>query len=170
MKAPATVCSSPARGRGFTLIELIATLVLLTLVASLSIVILTPNSRDATIETTAAAVQRVDAQARLEALRVGPVRLGVNSAGDAITATYLEAVAGHARWDSTVEVPEPNELIEFRPLPDDTEARSAIVIDGAGRSPDYRVTIGSAERWAVVEIAGLTGWAEVTWHTPGVQP
>lgn len=136
----------------FTLVELMAVVVLLALVSALGAVGLSNTGGRARLDTAAATLLYADRSARLLAQRHGSLELGLSRDG----ATLSITTAFDAARIRVYELPRGTrvELLGAH----SAEPVQAIVLDARGRGDDYlaRILLGErAESWSV---AGLTGW------------
>ena len=131
------------RGVAFTLIELLAVIVVASLVAGVATVALAASGESARLHGAAAQWRDLDARARLLGRSLGPVMMSVDRG-----VVRLHALAT-------------NELISSVALPGgialDTSA-APIEFDRLGRSIDYRVDLHTANRAIRWRICGLTGY------------
>ena len=137
------------RFRGFTLIEVLAVIVILSIVAGVATVGLASATDSARLAGAISQWRDLDARARLFSRTTGPVvmnlnrdhtmvRLFVVESGELLSQVVLPPeVTGHFRTDQPTD---------------------AIVIDRTGGSPDYEVqvkTVDSIVRWYVYGLTGL---------------
>lgn len=137
--------------RALTLIEMLAVVVLLSLVAALGSVGLVSGNEQAQLRASLAAWQDLDATARLLAQTNGPIQMVLNEGTIAISSTHV------GEGFSSVVLPDgyTGHLVVGN------HETNAITFDARGHSEDYRVEIrrlatelpGSG--W---EVCGLTGW------------
>ena len=137
------------RFRGFTLIEVLAVIVILSIVAGVATVGLASATDSARLAGAVSQWRDLDARARLFSRTTGPVvmnlnrdhtmvRLFVVESGELLSQVVLPPeVTGHFRTDQPTD---------------------AIVFDRTGGSPDYEVqvkTVDSIVRWYVYGLTGL---------------
>lgn len=128
-------------GRALTLIELLAVIVVASLVAGVATVGLAASGESARLHGAAAQWRDLDARARLLGRSLGPVRISVD------------------RGVVRLHVIETNELISSVALPGGISLdTSPIEFDRLGRSIDYRVDLHGANRAIRWRICGLTGY------------
>ncbi len=135
----------------FTLIELLAVIVIVSLVAGIATVGLASASQIAQLHAAAADWRDLDGRARLFGRSLGPVVMSLNSERNAVM----------------LHAPDSKELLSVVTLPDGTagqiETRTPnkmIAFDRLGRSVDYDVELRSGERvirWRVYGLTGLIG-------------
>ncbi len=135
--------------RGLTLIELLAVITLITMVAGVALAGLSSGSEEARLRAATADVVALDAHARRSAERHGAVALE-RVDPDRLRLTNASGQVANLSLRHGVEV---QILVNEAPV-------NAIGVDALGRSDDYeiRVTLNGLERRIVV--AGLTGWTE----------
>lgn len=144
------VCPISSRTRaGFTLLEMLAVVAILGVVAATLAPSLAGTSKRGTGYAARAALLELDAQARIHSRRQGPVEL---VAGES-NVTLKDLRTG--REVKTLEL-EPGVHVNI-----EIEADSPrLVFDSRGCSPDYRIHLKfgglDEESWRVL---GLTGWA-----------
>lgn len=153
----------PMNGRGLTLIELLAVVVLLGLVMALGAPRLASSAGAAEMTAFEAAWRDLDAKARLLA-RNGHPMVTLRLMPDQ---RALVLQRGRDERVSSAAVP-PTMSVELRR--GGSESVSVITFDARGCSPDYTVRIGVTDgplhrSWRA---AGLTGWIER--DDPGVDP
>lgn len=140
--------------RAFTLIELMASIALLALIASICAIGLASTGDAAATERAIAAVLDADRSARQIANESGPVRLTVTDGHTRLTLALVVEESGVQE----IDLP-PGILVDL--LSSDAELPlQAVAYDGRGRCTDFRVRVRSGERMRALQIAGLTGWAE----------
>lgn len=138
---------------GFTLLETLAAVTLLSLAAVLGVGVLLGAGDRASIEQAVASVLATDADARTLALTGGPVRLAANDDQDELHILVGRGVVMRRPMPPQVTVHLLNR--EDDPL-------EAIEFDSRGRSMDYQIALVHDEERVVIRITGLTGWVEVT--------
>ncbi len=133
--------------RGLTLIELLAVITLITMVAGVALAGLSSGSEEARLRAATADVIALDAHARRSAERHGAVTL---ERVDPDRLRLMNATGQIANLSL-------RHGIEVQLLVNDSPA-SAIAVDALGRTDDYeiRVTLHDLERR--ISVAGLTGW------------
>lgn len=132
----------------FTLIEVLAVIVIISMVAGVATIGLAAASESARLRAAAAQWRDLDARARLFSRSLGPV---VMSVGDQSNAVTLQSV-------------ESNELLTAVVLSDGVWGRfgadpptESVVFDRLGRSVDYDVEVRTAQRVIHWRVWGLTG-------------
>lgn len=138
--------------RAFTLIETLAVVVLLGIIASVATVSLAGASDQAGLQQTIAAVREADVRARLVARSGAATSLGMPASRDSIV---LAASGGDRR-----EFQAGNEL-RVHMLDSQGEPLQLVHVDTRGRSVDYAVLIQGPSHTATVTFAGLTGWSTI---------
>ena len=135
--------------RGLTLIELLAVIVILTLVFATATVGVTGGTDAAKLREAAGLWRDLDRRARVMALDVGTVTV------------RLDAAAG--RLDVTCGGAEPARAGAL--LPDGvacvlttTTGDGVLVYDGLGQSGDYEIRLVCGERASAWSVSGLTGF------------
>lgn len=149
----AEIAENTRRARsGFTLLETLAAVSLLSLAAVLGVGMLLGAGDRASIEQGGATVLTTDTDARSLAMTGGTVTIVASDERD-----ELHVLAG-------------GEIVMRRPMPPrvrvhllDREDRPLVRIrfDASGRSTDYQVALVHDQKRVVIRITGLTGWAEV---------
>ena len=139
----------------FTLVELMVSIALIALAASIGAMGLASTGEAATFERDAAIALNADRSARALAAEHGPVRLEV-AAGGARLALIPRAAESSSR---AFDLASGNriDLVESRaerPL-------DAVRYDSRGRCDDFYIRIRSGNRTRTWHIAGLTGWADL---------
>lgn len=141
----------PARANSaFTLIELLAVIIIISLVAGVSSVGLVAGSRQANILAAASDLKNLDAHARIAALTSGTMDLTLKSELDVATLQTREGRVELARVTLPVDC-----RIE---LLIDKQPRTVVDFDALGRSADYNLEIGLEEHRIFWAVCGLTGW------------
>lgn len=147
------------RFRGLTLIELLAVVVILAMVAGVAVVNAGSMNASAELRAIARQWQELDARARLHARSDGPVQMHIDSDNRAIRLVSAAT----------------NEQLAFIDLPLGTTVRiqiaaaepaSHVTIDRTGRSGDYTASVernGGKITWTIY---GLTGWVKQLETTP----
>ncbi len=135
--------------RGFTLLEVLAVVVLLSMVAGTLTVHVGSVSDSARFRAAGARILDFDASARLFARSEGPVLLAVGVEGRGLTLSQVHTGEPLLRLDlgesaSVVLAVEPRQ--------------SWVLIDRLGRSVDYEIKLTSGERSSHWKIAGVSGW------------
>ena len=132
----------------FTLIEVLAVIVIVSMVAGIATVGLAAASDSAQLRAAAAQWRDLDARARLFSRSLGPVVMSVDDQSNAVT---LHSVGSIERLTAVV-------------LPDGVWGRlrvdppaQSIVFDRLGRSVDYDVEVRTAQRVIRWRVFGLTG-------------
>ncbi len=143
------------RSRGcrptFTLIELLAVIVIVSLVAGIATVGLASASESAQLHATAAECRDLDGRARLFSRSLGQVVMSLNSERNSVM----------------LHVTDSKELLSEVTLPDGASGQihvgtpnKTIAFDRLGRSVDYEVQLQAGEhliRWRVYGLTGLIG-------------
>lgn len=132
----------------FTLIEVLAVIVIVSMVAGVATVGLAAASDSARLRAAAAQWRDLDARARLFSRSLGPVVMSVGYQRNAVT---LHSVGSNERLTAVV-------------LPDGVWGQlrvdpptQSIVFDRLGRSMDYDVEVRTAQRVIHWRVWGLTG-------------
>ena len=144
-------CPSHGCRPAFTLIELLAVIVIVSLVAGIATVGLASASESAQLHAAAAEWRDLDGRARLFGRSLGPVAMSLNSERSAVM----------------LHVTDSKELLSEVTLPDGTSGQiqtrtpnKTIAFDRLGRSVDYDVELRTGERviqWRVYGLTGLIG-------------
>ncbi len=134
--------------RSFTLIELLAVIVIISLTTGIAVVSIATTSESAQLHATVARWRDLDARARIFARSLGPVTMRLKR----------ESQALQLRQDSS------GELLAQLHLPEDLglhltseDPSHAIVFDRLGHSPDYDVKLLTRNRTIHWHVCGLTG-------------
>ncbi|MEW6747317.1 MAG: type II secretion system protein [Planctomycetota bacterium] len=134
--------------RGFTLLEMLAVIALLSLVASFLAPGLVAEHEAASFTATCHIVQELDARARFFARTGDCVALGVRDEGRLLVLTRAQS----------------GEILSQKRLPKELSVRLAPEgekqYDRAGRCADYVVWVQGEGREACLEVAGETGWVQ----------
>ena len=132
----------------FTLIEVLAVIVIVSMVAGLATFGLAAASDSARLRAAAAQWRDLDARARLFSRSLGPVVMSFEDPSNAVTLYSVES----------------NERLTAVVLPDGVWGRlrvdpptESIVFDRLGRSVDYDVEVRTAQRLIQWRVFGLTG-------------
>jgi type II secretory pathway pseudopilin PulG len=132
----------------FTLVELLAVIVMISMVAGIATVGLAASSESARLHAAAAAWRDLDARARLFGRTLGPVvmtlsadrndvRLHVQGSGELLSeVTFAGGVTGRILAEPAVD---------------------SVAIDRLGRSVDYDVELRSGDRIMTWRVLGTTG-------------
>ncbi len=155
---PAAARARGGEFRGFTLIEILMTLVIIGLVASVVMARVGSASRAAELRSAIAAWQDLDHRARLFAQREGAVVLTVSSDGRTLTAMLEDGDQGAAMPPLSATLP-----AFVRGELRTGQVTQTVRIGARGRSEDYSVRVhdwddGTEVAWSV---GGLLGWVEV---------
>lgn len=157
--------------RAFTLVEMLAVVVVIGLVAGTLAVGLGHTAQASAWERARAEVKHFDRMARLEARTNGPVEIRVSGEAEVLTTVrpperveVLRGASVHALGftQSGTTVP-PSFGLMARSIPGAASSVvSAIPVDAAGRSVDFAYVVSDGERVLRVHVAGLTGfiWTE----------
>lgn len=141
------------RRRGLTLIELLAVVVILSMVAGVATVGLAGTSDAAQMQAAVAGWKDLDARARITARSLGPVTLAIDAEG---TRLVVRASGGGGGGGS-------ERLAEYqfpRGATGHMEGEGPIdriEFDRQGRSIDYEVAVALADRVERFSVRGLTG-------------
>lgn len=142
------LANRPQRDRGLTLVEMLAVIVIVSLVAGVAAVGLAASSETAQLQAIGAEWRDLDGRARLFARSLGPVVMTMHGEGTVVR----------------LDVRETGELLSEIALPavvsgriDTDMSDDSIVFDRLGRSVDYEVTLQGAERVIRWRVCGLTG-------------
>lgn len=132
-----------------TLIELLAVIVILSLVAGTAIVSLAAAGDSARLHSAVAQWRDLDSRARMLGRSVGPTAMTVDKERNEVS---LRAISS-------------NELLAMLALPQDVTGEiggsspvDAIEFDRFGRSADYYVELRSSDRAVQWQVCGLTGY------------
>ena len=137
------------RFRGFTLIEVLAVIVILSIVAGVATVGLASATDSARLAGAVSQWRDLDARARLFSRTTGPVVMNLNRDHTMVRLFVVES----GELLSQVELP-PEVTGHFRT----DQPTDAIVFDRTGGSPDYKVqmnTVDGIVRWHVYGLTGL---------------
>ncbi len=137
--------------RGLTLIELLAVITLITMVAGIALAGLSSGSDNARLRAMAAELGGFDAHARRVAERHGAVAI------ERVDSRRFRLVG----CDGTVASLLLRHGAEATLMVDNAPA-TRITVDAIGRSPDYDLLIQLNDLEQRITIAGLTGWIEET--------
>ena len=135
---------------GFTLLEVLAVVVILSLVASAAMMGLSSANDEAVMRAARSVLQELDAKTRLYSRAGHRVSLRVGESG------AIE-VREHGSDRNRIAFTAVSAQIQLT-LQEVDSGETVIQFDRLGRSPDYRVVLQSAagmERW---HVCGLTGW------------
>ncbi len=146
------------RGRGFTLIEMLAVIVILSLVAGTTLMNASAVTDDAAFRAAAAGVRDLDARARMFGRSGSPAMLMPTEQRDGLV------LNGMGKGDVLAFVTMPAGVTIHL----NTEGANEEVIgfDALGRSCDYAIVLHRADRVLTLQVCGLTGQVLRT----GVQP
>ncbi len=134
--------------RSFTLIEVLAVVVVLSLIAAVSVSSLGNVGTGMQVERTGARLRDLDARARIYARRHEAVRLVSGAAGSGLSVLTLDA------QDTILSIQWPPDLsVTVAPVRSDDE----LVIDRRGCGPDYRVSVTDGRTTLSWSVLGLTG-------------
>ena len=140
-----------ASSRGFTLIEVLAVVLLLSMVAGMLTVHVGRVSDSARFRAAGARLVDFDARARLFARSEGPVLLAVGDGGQELTLSQAQTGEPLLRVD----------LHEGTSVALKVEPRQSwVLIDRLGRNVDYELELTRGERMSRWRIAGASGWIE----------
>ncbi len=134
--------------RAFTLIETLATVVLLATIASVGAIGLAGASDAAKMQEAEAVLRSTDADARNLARTSGVVRLTLD---DARTTLRLVS-AGELVLER--QSPIPMHLVD----PESDTPMHAVIFEPTGRSQDYIAVLDDGGEKHTITISGLTGW------------
>jgi prepilin-type N-terminal cleavage/methylation domain-containing protein len=141
--------------RGLTLVEVLATTVLLGLVASLLATSFGDASQVAKTRALVRALVDLDARARLAARAGSDVSIALDTTGRrAVAVRRIEAdVLSEVVWPegTTVELRAPS-----------ASPVKAVHFDANGTSVDYVVVVHSQSRDARIDVSGITGWTQTS--------
>ena len=132
-----------------TLIELLAVIVILSLVAGTAIVSLAAAGDSARLHSTVAAWRDLDSRARMLGRSVGPTAMTVDQERNEVTLRAMQT----------------KELLAMLALPQGVTGEiggrppvDAIEFDRFGRSDDYHVELRTSDRAVEWQVCGLTGY------------
>ena len=137
------------RGRGFTLIEVLAVIVIISMAGGLTIVSLSSVSDAAAFRAASARSRELDGKARLFARTGTPVKLSATTDHDGLVVQTV----GTGEVLATTSMP--SEVTVYLGMED--QQTRAVTFDRSGRSADYRIILGRAESFTVLKVSGLTG-------------
>ena len=140
-----------ASSRGFTLLEVLGVVVLLSMVAGTLTVHVASVSDAARFRAAGARLVDFDARARLFARSEGPVLLAVGDGGRELTLSQVHTGERLLRVDLGERA---SVALEVEPR------QSWVLIDKLGRSVDYELELTSGERRSRWRISGASGWVE----------
>ncbi len=145
---PRACPGADSRARGLTLIEVLAVIVIVSLVAGVATMGLASSTHSARVRAAAAQWRDLDARARLFGRTLGPVVMTLNA----------------DRTDVRIHVRGSDELLTEVALPVGVTGRilaepepDAIVFDRLGHSVDYDVQLSAGDRIVAWHVYGLTG-------------
>ena len=134
--------------RGFTLIEVLAVVTVLSLVAAVSVSSLGNASESMQFQRVGARLRDLDVRGRLYARRHEAVRLVVTEDGSGVAVRPLDSD------DTILEFEWPPSLsVTLATTPPDED----LVIDRRGCSPDYQVSMTDGARTRAWTVLGMTG-------------
>lgn len=140
------------RSGGLTLVEVLATTVLLAIVAVVLLRSSAEPTEDAAFRSLVNELKALDARARVAARTGSPLSLSLDC--------NRHRLIAHARFGGEticeVALPEDTAVSLFR---DGIVCAKAVLFDSCGTSCDYALDIRQKSRRARVEFAGLTGWS-----------
>ena len=137
--------------RGFTLLEVLAVVVLLSMVAGTLTVHVGSVSDSARFRAAEARLVDFDARARIFARSEGPVLLAVGEGGRELTLHQARTGAPLLRVDLNERA---SVALKVEPR------QSWVLIDRLGRSVDYELELTTGERTSRWRVAGGSGWIE----------
>ncbi len=151
------------RPGAFTLIETLAVVMVLSMVATAGLWSLSRAGDSARIREVAFAVREADAFARLQARRGTAIELRINEARLVVTRGSEELLSRSWPPDASVQ------LVPIAMLPDGTPSlgseastpMESIQFDRAGRSIDFRVLVRGAATSIALLVSGVTGSVEI---------
>jgi len=144
---------------GFTLLELLAVVVLMTLTFSVTGVRLAATSTRAKLQTTASRLRDLDAHTRLLARSGEPAALRQDATRHYVNVRAIRANELLATVALPAEV-----MVQVRTSSGD----ETITFDRQGHSKDYRVTVQAGETVLRWQVYGLTGYIRT--DGPGANP
>ena len=134
--------------RSFTLIEVLAVVVVLSLIAAVSVSSLGNVDTGMQVERAGARLRDLDTRARIYARRHEAVRLLLGAAGSGVAVLPLDSE------ETILSIEWPPELsVTLAPVRTDSE----MVIDRRGCGPDYRVSVTDGRTTLSWSVLGLTG-------------
>lgn len=149
--------SSQHAGRGFTLVEMLAVVVLLGLIASVAIVSLVRADDAAAIQSARRGIANLDAQARLGAQTQGSA-IVIHTLDDGARLVANSSSSSEGGWSASFNLPRKTAIQFFEGQGTENRSLEGLYIDRAGRSADVTIEIisgsGQAQRWF---LCGLTG-------------
>jgi prepilin-type N-terminal cleavage/methylation domain-containing protein len=146
-----------ASAKAFTLIELLAVLVVLGMAVSVAAVGLSSRSVEAQLSDAASSMASLDASARVLARKGHVTELQYDKSDgrlQLIDRCCDDAVVIGREISATI-------TLEAWEQPTGTPIES-IIVDSRGQSVDYQVRVSSGELSMALTFAGLTGWYETT--------
>lgn len=153
--------TSRRRLRAFTLIELLAVLVVLGMAVSVAAVGLSSRSDESKLSDAASSIASLDAMARVRARKGSVAELRFDSSDGTISLTD-RASADAPPIDR--ELPDGIALeVWERPWGAPIDH---LIVDARGQSVDYQVRVSKGDESVTLRFAGLTGWHEVIRSAP----
>ena len=134
---------------GFTLVELLAVIVIVTLTTSIVTVGLASANTSAQLRRAVAQWRTLDARARTLSRALGPVTMRYEEQPQLLQLSRVES----AELLATIQLPKRVHADLVAEHPTDT-----VVFDRLGRSPDYDVTVTLENRLVAWHVCGLTGY------------
>lgn len=148
--------TTSGRSLAFTLIELLAVLVVLGMAVSVAAVGLSSRSAESRLSDAASSIAALDATARVLARKGRVTELVFDEA-----ASMVLIVDRSAEEAPSIERVLPDGItLEAWQRPSGTPI-DRLVVDARGQSADYQVRVSSGAASVTVRFAGLTGWHEV---------
>lgn len=136
--------------RGFTLVEVLATVAILGLVMSLGMAALGGVLETAADREAAAIVRDLDARARIAARTLGPAQIVAVDEGHAVAVVVAATGEPVVRRDLPA-----GRIVRFVDL--QGHPLAAVAVDASGRSIDHVVELVGARGVARLRVAGITG-------------
>lgn len=149
--------ATPGSSLAFTLVELLAVLVVLGMAVSVAAVGLSSRSIEAELSDAVSSIASLDTSARVLGRKGHVTELRYDDTGgrlQLIDRCCDDAIAIERGLSAKIS-------LEAWEQPTGTPIRS-VVVDRRGQSVDYQVRVSSGELSMALTFAGLTGWYETT--------
>jgi len=147
--------------RAFTLIELLAVLVVLGMAVSVAAVGLSSRSDESKLSDAASLIASLDAMARVRARNGHNTELRFDSADGTIGFTDR----GSADAPSSDRLLPDGITLEVWEWPSGAPM-DRVIVDARGQSMDYQVRVSTGDASVTLRFAGLTGWHEIIRSDP----
>ncbi len=154
---------------GFTLVEMLAVVVLLGLISSVAVVSLSRADEAGAFQSARWGFVNLMGQSRLAAQSEGrAVTIHVRDDGARLTAQATPASEGG--WSTSFDLPRSTSIRFFEGTTSGGRALEGLLIDRTGRSADVTVRVsnasGRSERWFVYGLTGEIGRADLNGGEP----